>query len=162
MPRTKPTILIIHGAWHHPGYFSSVINLLEKQGYDVVCPHLPTCNNDEKPTKSLEDDVAVIRNTASKLIDDGHEIVALMHSYGGVVGDRRPIRPLYLREGQMELERWPEAARLHVCLHPAKRPELGGNLRWDDAALYCGQGTLNCQPPLRITLLLMYWSPSNY
>ena len=87
MPDPKPTILIVHGAWHHPAYFSSVISLLEKQGYAVVCPHLPTCNNDaETPTRTFAEDVGVIRSTACKLADDGHEIVALMHAYGGVVG----------------------------------------------------------------------------
>lgn len=86
MPANKPTILIVHGAWHHPAYFSSVIKLLEAQGYNTICPHLPTCNTDETPTKTLEDDVALIRSTASSLADEGHEIVALMHSYGGVVG----------------------------------------------------------------------------
>lgn len=83
---TKPTILIIHGAWHHPAYFASVIDLLKAHGYDSVCPHLPTCNHDENPTKTLADDVALIRNMASTLADEGKEIVALMHSYGGVVG----------------------------------------------------------------------------
>jgi pimeloyl-ACP methyl ester carboxylesterase len=86
MSDTKPTILITHGAWHHPAYFSSVIDLLKAQGYKVVCPHLPTCNNDDTPTKTLDDDVALIRSTASSLADEEQEIVALMHSYGGVVG----------------------------------------------------------------------------
>lgn len=84
--KAKPTILAIHGAWHHPAYFRSVITLLSEQGYSAVCPHLPTCNNDDPPTKTLEDDVALIRNAASSLADEGHEIVVLMHSYGGVVG----------------------------------------------------------------------------
>jgi pimeloyl-ACP methyl ester carboxylesterase len=83
---TKPTVLIIHGAWHHPAYFASVIDLLKAQGYDAVCPHLPTCNHDETPTKTLADDIALIRDTASTLADDGKEIIVLMHSYGGVVG----------------------------------------------------------------------------
>jgi pimeloyl-ACP methyl ester carboxylesterase len=86
MADSKPTILIVHGAWHHPAYFSSMISLLEQQGYNVICPHLPTCNSDETPTKTLEDDVALIRTTALKLANEGQEIVALLHSYGGVVG----------------------------------------------------------------------------
>jgi alpha-beta hydrolase superfamily lysophospholipase len=36
MPDPKPTILIVHGAWHHPAYFSSVISLLKAQGYDAI------------------------------------------------------------------------------------------------------------------------------
>lgn len=83
---TKPTILIVHGAWHHPAYFSSVTSLLKAQGYDAICPHLPTCNNDETPQSTPADDVALVRDTALALVDEGRDVVALMHSYGGVIG----------------------------------------------------------------------------
>ena len=86
MSDTNSTILIIHGAWRLPAYFSSAIDLLKAQGYNVVCPHLPTCNKDDIPTKTLDDDVVLVRRTASSLADEGQEVVALMHSYGGVAG----------------------------------------------------------------------------
>ena len=86
MAQGKPTVLIIHGAWHHPGYFEQTINALQAKGYEVSCPRLPTCNDAIPPNKLFEDDTKLIRDTATALADDGNEIVALMHSYGGVVG----------------------------------------------------------------------------
>jgi pimeloyl-ACP methyl ester carboxylesterase len=86
MSQSKPTILIVHGAWHHPAYLQSLIKALQEREYDVSCPHLPTCNNAVPPNKTLGDDVRLIRDTAIELADEGKEIVALMHSYGGIVG----------------------------------------------------------------------------
>ena len=86
MEEQKPSILIVHGAWHHPAYFKTFIDLLSTQGYPVICPHLPTCSNDDPPTKALEDDVELICATATELADKGQEIIAVVHAYGGVVG----------------------------------------------------------------------------
>ncbi|KAE8376041.1 Alpha/beta hydrolase fold-1 [Aspergillus bertholletiae] len=83
---TRPTILVIHGAWHHPEFYASFCKALEDLGCEVVCPRLPTCNDDVPPTKKLADDVALIRQTAQSLLDEGKTVVAVMHSYGGVVG----------------------------------------------------------------------------
>lgn len=38
------------------------------------------------PKKLFKDDVAIVRDIATSLADDGKEIVVLMHSYGGMVG----------------------------------------------------------------------------
>ncbi|GMG23517.1 unnamed protein product [Aspergillus oryzae] len=83
---TRPTILVIHGAWHHPEFYAPFCRAFEDLGYEAVCPRLLTCNNDVPPTKTLADDVALIRQTAQSLIDDGKSVVAVMHSYGGIVG----------------------------------------------------------------------------
>ncbi|GAB1198169.1 hypothetical protein APSETT444_007477 [Aspergillus pseudonomiae] len=83
---SRPTILVIHGAWHHPEFYAPFCKAFENLGYEAVCPHLLTCNNDVPPTKKLEDDVALIRQTAQSLLDDGKAVVAVMHSYGGIVG----------------------------------------------------------------------------
>ena len=86
MSQSTPTILIVHGAWHHPAYFQSLIKALHERKYDISCPRLPTCNNAVPLNKTLEDDVKLIHDTATELADEGKEIVALMHSYGGIVG----------------------------------------------------------------------------
>lgn len=86
MAQSKPTILIIHGAWHHPAYFQRFTIALQKEGYHTCCPLLPTCNNAVPPNMSFEDDVKLIRETAISIADEGKEVIALMHSYGGIVG----------------------------------------------------------------------------
>lgn len=81
-----PTLLIVHGAWHTPHCFDYFTELLEKRGFEVVRPLLPTCNGDNPPTKTLEDDVQAVRDHAEKLVNDGKDVIAILHSYGGTVG----------------------------------------------------------------------------
>ncbi|PGH27511.1 hypothetical protein AJ80_00752 [Polytolypa hystricis UAMH7299] len=82
----RPVFLLIHGAWHTPAFYAPFCKTLEAQGYEAVCPYLPTCNGDVPPTKCLVDDVSLIRETVLSLIAAGKSIVAIMHSYGGIVG----------------------------------------------------------------------------
>lgn len=81
-----PALLLIHGAWHHPEFYAPLCKSLEALNYEVVCPRLPSCNDAVPPTKSLHDDVALIRATAQTLLNGGKRVVAIMHSYGGMVG----------------------------------------------------------------------------
>lgn len=85
MARAKPTILIVTGAWHLPKVYRPLISELESAGYKVVCPELPTNNNVIPPNKLIGDDLEFIRETAQKLADEGKEIIAIGHSYGGMI-----------------------------------------------------------------------------
>lgn len=40
----------------------------------------------EPPTQTLADDITNLRQTILKLVNDGKDVIVLMHSYGGVVG----------------------------------------------------------------------------
>lgn len=82
----KPVVLIITGAWHVPQHYHLLVQRLEKLGYDVDCPCHPTNNNATPPDKTFDDDVQQIRNIALGYLDQGRDVVAVMHSYGGVVG----------------------------------------------------------------------------
>ncbi|KAH8434360.1 alpha/beta hydrolase [Aspergillus melleus] len=86
LSHSPPTILLIHGAWHHPEFYAPLCKSLEALNHEVICPRLPSCNDAVPPTKLLSDDVALIRATAQTLLDRGKRVVAIMHSYGGVVG----------------------------------------------------------------------------
>ena len=81
---TKPTILLVHGAWHVPEHYALLISQLQSHGYDVQCPLLPTC--DTPITSDFYDDAALIHGRASSLANEGKDIIFLMHSYGGGVG----------------------------------------------------------------------------
>lgn len=84
--KTKPVILIIHGAWQHPAYYQAFVQVLQSRGYETHCPRLPSCNGQVPPTKSLEDDVHFIRQFTAQLTDAGKLVDVIMHSYGGIVG----------------------------------------------------------------------------
>jgi hypothetical protein len=84
MAGAKPTILIIHGAWHHPDHFASLIKVFHAKGYETVCPSHRTYNNG---TKTLADDAHQISEILTQLVEkDGKEVVIIMHSYGGMIG----------------------------------------------------------------------------
>lgn len=81
----KPTILVVTGAWHVPQHYTLVTDGLRSQGFNVSDPCLPSCSN-QTPLADLDDDIAFIRRHAHKFIDEGEDLLVLMHSYGGVVG----------------------------------------------------------------------------
>ena len=83
---SKPSICIIHGAWHHPAYYQPLVDSLTGLGHETICPRLPSCSEGVSLENSFAEDVACIQSNVSKLVDTGKEVVVLMHSYGGVVG----------------------------------------------------------------------------
>src|SRR2546423_15336791 len=71
---SKPTIVLVHGAFADASNFEYVIPLLLNDGYHVVAV--------ENPLSSLADDIA----TTKRLIDaQKGPVVVVGHSYGGVV-----------------------------------------------------------------------------
>ena len=86
MANHKPTIVIVSGAWHVPESYSQLTKALEKTGYEVHVPRLPSVNGARPPTANLESDTEFMREFVTSLVDKGHTVAALMHSYGGQVG----------------------------------------------------------------------------
>ena len=78
-------MLLVGGAWHTKDYLMPLAEMLEAAGHPVVCVSLPSVGaNPPKP--DFEDDVAVIRSAASQLIYEKKRVLAILHSYGGIVG----------------------------------------------------------------------------
>lgn len=73
-PKTKPTIVLVHGAWADGSSWRRVIALLHRQGLDVIAV--------QNPTTSLDDDVAATRRTLAPI--DG-PVILVGHSWGGTV-----------------------------------------------------------------------------
>lgn len=86
MSGPKPSICIVHGAWHHPAYYQPLVDALQKLGHETICPRLPSCSDGFSYKNSFADDVSCIRRNVTELIEAGKEVVVVMHSYGGVVG----------------------------------------------------------------------------
>ncbi|KAI1114334.1 Alpha/beta hydrolase fold-1 [Nemania sp. NC0429] len=81
-----PTFVLLHGAWHSPKCWQRLITELEKAGCTTIAPSLPSCGS-IPPTADWEGDIQVIRETISKLLDQGHQdIVVVMHSFSGMTG----------------------------------------------------------------------------
>src|ERR1700724_2292860 len=72
--RSRPNIVLVHGAWADGSSWSSVIERLQTDGYHVTAPQFPLT--------SLTDDVARLRNVLA--LQDGPTVI-VGHSYGGQV-----------------------------------------------------------------------------
>ncbi|MCJ1285022.1 hypothetical protein MMC26_004359 [Xylographa opegraphella] len=84
--QTRDTaIVLVHGGWVGPDVFSLVKARLERAGYTVLTPSLPSSGHQPALT-SFDDDVAAVRCAIKSLIDTGKQIVLVMHSYGAVPG----------------------------------------------------------------------------
>ena len=83
---TKPTIVLIPGAWHQPHHYSALTSSLSTLGFPIRSLKLPSVNAPDPAQTTLEADVAFVRE---KLIipelDAGKDIILIAHSYGGTV-----------------------------------------------------------------------------
>jgi pimeloyl-ACP methyl ester carboxylesterase len=94
---TKPTIVIVHGAWGGSWAFRKVETLLREKGFNVYRPQLTGLGERVHLTRPdiglsthIDDVVNMIR------YEDLHDIILMGHSYGGMVitgvADRIPDR----------------------------------------------------------------------
>jgi pimeloyl-ACP methyl ester carboxylesterase len=72
--QSKPTIVLVHGAWANTASWSDVIARLQSEGYTVYAP--------PNPLRSLKGDAATIADFLSTIKGP---IVLVGHSYGGAV-----------------------------------------------------------------------------
>ncbi|KAI1108507.1 alpha/beta-hydrolase [Nemania sp. NC0429] len=84
--KSKPTIFIVHGAWHVPESYQKLTSALETRGYEVHLPRLPSTNGIRPPNADLLTDSLLVRNYVESLVRAGRTVVVIMHSYGGQVG----------------------------------------------------------------------------
>lgn len=83
----KPTIVLVHGAFHQPEHFNTVTDLLRKTGYKVVLPRLPSVGLSSDPGGALHLDAAAVRDVINDaVVEQGEDVVLVMHSYGGLAG----------------------------------------------------------------------------
>lgn len=80
----KPVIVFVQGSWHQLLHYEQFLCSLRNKGYTVISPELPSCS-DNVPTNPTEADIGLIRAESRKLVEDGKEVVAIAHSYGGIV-----------------------------------------------------------------------------
>ena len=71
---SKPTIVLVHGAFASPAGWSRVADALHKDGYQTATPALGLV--------SVSEDVAIVRSTLDAIPSDK---ILVGHSYGGFV-----------------------------------------------------------------------------
>ncbi|KIW63240.1 hypothetical protein PV04_10103 [Phialophora macrospora] len=86
-PTSKPTIIIVHGAWHRPIHFQQLSEALTSHGYKVVAPALPSVDKaPEELTPDSEADIAAVRSAILAELDGDNprDVILVPHSYGGL------------------------------------------------------------------------------
>lgn len=88
MSQSKPSIVLIPGAWHTPAHYEELIALLENAGYPVKSMQLPSAGSTDPESHSVATDAEAIRQKLlyPLLEEEGKDVVVLMHSYGGCPG----------------------------------------------------------------------------
>ena len=83
----NPAIALVTGAFHSPSHYQKVLTILENSKFETHCQALPCLNCDKPQVATAAKDVAYIRHESLQpLIEDGKEILLVMHSYGGIPG----------------------------------------------------------------------------
>ena len=80
-----PTIVIIPGACHTPAHYQPFASALQSADFTVAVVSLPSIGA-SPGLKDFDEDVVAIHKVVSSLVDDGIEVVMLLHSYGGLPG----------------------------------------------------------------------------
>lgn len=85
---TRPTILLIPGAWFPSSAYNAFLHAVRNAGYQTECASYPSLNpNDPKHADAAADTLFVVKNYLIPLIEiEQKDVVIVMHSYGGIPG----------------------------------------------------------------------------
>ncbi|MCJ1435965.1 hypothetical protein MMC27_005341, partial [Xylographa pallens] len=64
------------------------MELFEAHGYPTECPCLPSFNAKPAPSNFAEDAAAIRSALDNLVVDEGKDVIVVMHSYGGAVGSQ--------------------------------------------------------------------------
>ncbi|KAL6721054.1 hypothetical protein ACLMJK_000154 [Lecanora helva] len=82
----SPIIIFVPGAWHSPTHYALLFDKLKQEGFHTLCEKNPSYDSRDPENTSVVNDAAAIRNSIVTQLDQGLEVVVIMHSYGGCPG----------------------------------------------------------------------------
>lgn len=83
----RPVLVIVPGNFSLPRFWSAIQRSVEDKGYPVEVVPLQSSREERiDPAPGLADDVKEAQSVLNKHINQGKDVVMLMHSYGGMVG----------------------------------------------------------------------------
>ena len=84
---SKPTIVLVPGAWHTPVHFEAFIHRLRDAGYPTISKQLKSVGSADPKNQTVVSDTNFIRqDVLLPELDQGKDIILIMHSYGGCPG----------------------------------------------------------------------------
>jgi len=85
MSSRKPSIVFVAGAFSRFDAYTLTTNILEQEGYEVTPVTLPSVGA-SPPHETMTEEVSTIREATMKRLDEGKDVVLVMHSWAGVPG----------------------------------------------------------------------------
>lgn len=82
---SKPTLVLVPGAWHNASTWDKVSSLMAAQQYKCISVALPSTMSD--PSATLLQDIEAVRDSIVDETIQGRDVVVVVHSYGGMVGE---------------------------------------------------------------------------
>lgn len=79
------SFVFVPGAWHGADTWQKVATEIEKDGHNCTAVTLPSTLSD--PAATFEDDIKAVRDAIAAETTKGHDVVVVVHSYGGQVGN---------------------------------------------------------------------------
>lgn len=87
MQESKPVVVVVPTAWHSPQHYSLLFDLLQKAGYAVSAQPLPSVNPATPVNVHVATDAEFVRHQQLlPLLDQGKDVLLVMHGYGGCPG----------------------------------------------------------------------------
>lgn len=112
---SKPEFVIVPGGWQSPKPWASTTGLLTKAGYVVHAVSLPSVGDPCPKMKSFDPDVQPIRDTVTKLLSSGKDVVMIFHSYSGMPGSEALAPYVSDLEKGVQRKGWGKVRRLVYC-----------------------------------------------
>ena len=88
------------------------MDLLESHGFNSVCSKQPSFKT---LSVSMYDNAEFIRAETTKLVEDGKDVIVVMHSYGGVVGTKAIYEDLSKQPRQLKGLSGGVTGLLYIC-----------------------------------------------
>ena len=134
MSTPRPTLLLVHGAWHGPAVFDALRAELSALGHSTRAVKLPTAGPNARG--GLREDAAAVREAITAI--DGRAAV-IAHSYGGVPVTEAAALPsvdhlVYLAAYQ--LDRGESVGSFHGLPEPADTSGLSPIIENPRTSLY--------------------------
>lgn len=100
-PLIKPAILLAQGSFQLPEAYAKLVTALRTHGFEVAQPRLPSLsdhNSLDFAKRDLTDDSRAIEAEAKRLVvNEGKNVMLVMHSYGGLIGSNAISKELSLQ-----------------------------------------------------------------
>lgn len=113
MSSLKPTILLVPGAWHSPDLYAPMTNLLVAEGYEYIGISL-TSTGADPALENWDPDVELIHKTVLGVLDQGKDVVLVVHSYGGLVGSEA-MKGLGKKQRESEGKKGGVVRLVYIC-----------------------------------------------